>query len=83
MAKKLIPYEQALRLDRWSHSWKRGSELIAGIQRELERERLRLVAAYEFAGIPLDGQVDVKLEDGPDEQGMVAVEWKDKDDAIA
>jgi hypothetical protein len=80
---KLIPYEQALRLHEWTISWARGQGLIEAAQRQLERERQRLTSAYEFAGIPLDRRVDVRLEPGPDENGMITVKWQEDQDAAS
>lgn len=71
-----IPYKQALKIWEWRMSYLKGQALIQNAQRQLERERQKIADAHEFADIPLDKDVDIKLECGPDGQGMIVVEWE-------
>ena len=84
MASKKIPYEQALKLSQWLATFNELNAVVQQAQQRLERLRAKLIGAGEFADIPLDGKgLEVKLEPGPDKHGLVAVEWKEPDDAPA
>ena len=82
MASKRIPYEQALKLAQWLGSFAELNAVVQQAQQRLERLRAKLIGAGEFADVPLDGKgLEVKLEPGPDEHGLVEVSWKEPDDA--
>lgn len=76
-----LPYKQALKLMEWRMSYLKGQALIQNAQTQLERERQKLASVHEFAEIPTDRDVQVKLEDGPDKKGMIVVEWEEPDAA--
>ena len=82
MASKEIPYEQALKLASWLATFAELNAVVTAAQQRLERLRAKLLGAAEFADIPLDrADLDVQLEAGPDKHGLIAVEWKEPDDA--
>ena len=74
-----IPYKQALKLMEWRMSYLKGQALIQNAERQLEHERQKLTNIHEFAEIPTDKDVNIKLEDGPDKKGMIMVEWEEPD----
>ena len=73
-----IPYKQALKLVNWRAAYGELQPVIQAAQQRLEGLRQRLVQAHEFADIPLDKDVDVKIEEY-DGSGSVVVEWQQPD----
>ena len=78
MSTKRIPYEQALKLAQGLATFAELNGVVQSAQQRVERLRAKLVGAGEFTDIPLDGKgLDIKLEAGPDEHGLIEVEWTD------
>ena len=81
MATKKIPHAQALKLLIWREKFTFAKQLLDTAERAIEKLRTGIVDAHEFTDIPVDAAkgVNIKLEDGPDENGLVEVEWEAPD----
>lgn len=75
MATKLIPFKQGLKLHELTLAIAECQAAMMAIQQQAVSHRLRLVTALEFAEIPTNLPLSLKIEDGPDAAGMVAIEW--------
>ena len=72
---KLIPYAHALALQERGVALARGQSLVEVLVAQVAQDRQRMLDALTFLGLPADKPVTLKLEDGADTDGMVAVEW--------
>ena len=77
MTTKSIPYEQALKLVIWMNNFKELNGVLQDASARLETLRKKLLAAADFTSIPLhSSNLNVKIENGPDEDGLITVEWE-------
>ena len=60
---KLIPYAQALKLQERSQA--------------LQVASMRMTDALDLLGLPVDRPVNLRIDAGPDADGLIAVEWRD------
>ena len=77
MTTKSIPYEQALKLVIWMNNFKELNGVVQDANTRLDTLRKKLLAAADFTSIPLhSSDLNVKIENGPDEDGLITVEWE-------
>lgn len=77
--RKLIPYEQALKLAIYMRTLRELNAVVQMAQQRLERMRQPLLGYAQIAGIPLDrSDLKIAIEEGP-RRGMIAVEWEEPD----
>ena len=74
---KLIPYQQALRLHDLSVRVAQLQDALGALQAQFVHHRETLDTACQFADIPTNGEVSLRIEAGPDDEGMIVVEWPD------
>ena len=80
MAEKRIPYEQALKLTGYMQVLVEMQRITQAMAQRVQELRLPLEGYAEIAGIPLTrADLEVHIDDGPDTEGQVLVEWKDED----
>jgi len=77
MATKSIPYEQALKLVIWMNNFQELNGVVQDATTRLDTLRKKLLAAADFTSIPLHStNLNVHIEDGPDKDGLITVEWE-------
>jgi len=62
----------------WRTQFTFAKGLLDSAERSIEKLRTSIVDAHEFTDIPVEAAkgVDIKLDDGPDENGLIEVEWE-------
>ncbi|GAH35027.1 unnamed protein product [marine sediment metagenome] len=72
-----IPYAQALKLGDLFSRASALQEAIGALQGQLAQRQALLQTLIGALELPLDKGFQMKIEDGADDDGMVAVTWKD------
>ena len=80
MAEKRITYKQALAIVTRMHAMDGAAAAVQSAQQFAQQLRVRLTDAATMADLPLDAaDLTIHIDDGPDAEGSVLVEWKDED----
>ena len=74
---KKISYTVALKLQELGIALASRQAMVQAMVTTVNEAGQRMQDALSLVGLPLDAQLTLKIEPGPDEDGMIVVEWPD------